>query len=230
MGRNRQAPPEQSAGDPRGTERGTVSPRRSPQPRSASRPRRTGGPGAPRLPRCLARLPRGPVLPPRCGRARLVERRPSSPVPDAQSRRSKKKAKKDAEETLLWLGLSTRRNLPKVPSSRRRRRPAGRGHSRQPGRRGRARGPLGGPQAPSSRSYLAESPEHPASDSRQHPSPSCLHRASPALLSPSALAARRALRVRPAPRPRLPPRPQRLRPHARPEVAGVAAEPRDRRA
>ncbi|XP_059039412.1 putative uncharacterized protein FRMD6-AS1 [Mustela lutreola] len=146
MGRNRQAPPEQGAGDHRGTERGTVSPRRSPQPRSASRPRRTGGPRAPRLPRCLARLPRGPVLPPRCGRALPVERRPSSPVPDAQSGRSKKKAKKDAEkETLLWLGLSTRRNLPKVPSSRRRRRPAGRGHSGQPGRRGRARGSPGRP-------------------------------------------------------------------------------------
>ncbi|XP_044930514.1 putative uncharacterized protein FRMD6-AS1 [Mustela putorius furo] len=132
MGRNRQAPPEQGAGDHRGTERGTVSPRRSPQPRSASRPRRTGGPRAPRLPRCLARLPRGPVLPSWCGRALPVERRPSSPVPDAQSRRSKKKAKKDAEkETLLWLGLSTRRNLPKVPSSRRRRRPKARSTRRR---------------------------------------------------------------------------------------------------
>lgn len=100
MGRNRQAPPEQGAGNHRGAERGTVSPGRSPQPRSASRPRRTGGHGAPRLPRCRARLPRGPVLPPRCGRALPVERRPSSPVPDAQSRGSKK-AKKDAEKGTL---------------------------------------------------------------------------------------------------------------------------------
>lgn len=69
MGRNRQAPPEQRARDHWGAERGTVSPGRSPQPRPASGPRRRGGPGAPRLPRRLARLPRGPVLPRRRGRA-----------------------------------------------------------------------------------------------------------------------------------------------------------------
>ena len=52
-------------------------------------------------------------------------------VPRVWERGSKKKAKKDAEKgTLVWLGLSTPRNPPKVPSSRRRR-PGGRGHSGQ---------------------------------------------------------------------------------------------------
>ncbi|XP_034504572.1 basic proline-rich protein-like [Ailuropoda melanoleuca] len=145
MGRNRQTPPEQGAGDHRGAERGTVSPGRSPAapvglPPSPHRRPRSSAP--PPLPYSAAP---GPVLPPRCGRALRAKKRPSSPVPDAQSRGSKKKVKKDAEKgTLLWLGLSTPRNPPKVPSSRRRR-PAGRGHSGQPGRGGRARGPTGRP-------------------------------------------------------------------------------------
>ena len=90
------------------------------------------------------------------------------------------------------------------------------------GSRGAEAGPgdrLGGPQAPSSRSYLPESPEHQASDSSQVLVPSCLRRASPAPLSPSAPAACRALRVRPAPPP-TPPAPPPEAPPPRPPRGG----------
>ncbi|XP_043410485.1 translation initiation factor IF-2-like [Prionailurus bengalensis] len=94
MGRNRQAPPEQRARDHWRAERGTVSPGSSPQLRPASRPRRRGGPGAPRLPRCLARLPRGPGLPPRRGRA--LTRGEATFQPGARSPESRKQ--KEGEE------------------------------------------------------------------------------------------------------------------------------------
>nr|XP_030710355.1 proline-rich protein 36-like [Globicephala melas] len=73
--------------------------------------------------------------------------------------------------------------------------------------RGAVAGLGGRPGEPGSWSYLRESSQHQASDSRQLSVPSCGRHACPTALSPLAWAAGRALRVRPAPRPRLPPRP-----------------------
>ncbi|XP_025299818.1 basic salivary proline-rich protein 1-like [Canis lupus dingo] len=223
-------------GGPRGAERGPVSPGRSPQPPPASRPRCTGGHGAPRLPRRGARLPPGPSSRPAVGELRRwrLEGRPSSPVRDAQRRESTKAAKKDAGKgALLWLGLSAPRNPPQVPSGRRRRRrrrPAGRGHSGQPGRGGRAGGRDGSPprrRVPASTSQKARSARRPTpASSRSLPAS-----AAPARLfsapQPRELDERSASAPPPPP---APPRPPRPRPHGRPEVAGVAAELRERRA
>lgn len=230
MGRNRQAPPEQRARDHWGAERGTVSPGSSPQPRPASRPRRRGGPGAPRLPRCLARLPRGPGLPPRRGRA--LTRGEATFQPGArspESRKQKEGEERRRKDTALARALDSQKpsQSPVQPPP-------------PPGRQGAqwvagARRPGQGTdwEAPKRRAPAHTSQKARSTRRRTLPRSSSLPAcAAPArLLSaplPRQLVERSA--SAPPPRPRLPPRPQRLRPHARPEVAGVAAGPREQSA
>lgn len=110
--------------------------------RSPGRPPALAADAAPELrssPAARLSCPGAPSSLPGVGELRLAEKRPSSPVPDAQSRGSDEKAKKDAEKgTPPGLGLATSRSPPEVPSSHRH--PAGKGHSERPGRGGRARG------------------------------------------------------------------------------------------
>ncbi|XP_012867675.1 PREDICTED: basic salivary proline-rich protein 2-like [Dipodomys ordii] len=145
-GRDRQAPhspsgrqgPSRSAlprpprsGDPHS--HGAQSPGRSPDrppalaAQAASELRATP---APRL-----GCPGAPSSRPGVGELRQALRRPARPVPDAQSRRSKKKRRGEGERCLLPDFQNT---LPKL--SRARRRPAGRGHSGKPGSGGTSEG------------------------------------------------------------------------------------------
>lgn len=102
-GRDGQAPPEQFAGDHRRTKRSTVNPKGQPSapaglpPSLHRRPRSSAPPP----------LPRSSGLPAQRGRTLTRRRRPTRPVPDAQSRGSEVNAKKDAEESQISLELAT---------------------------------------------------------------------------------------------------------------------------
>lgn len=158
--------------------------RRSPQPRPASRPRYTGGPGAPRLPRC-------PVLPPQRGRTLTRRRRPTRPVPGAQHRGSEEKAKKDAEkESQISLELATFPKPSQSPVQPPPPPPGRQGAQRAAGTRWPGYG--AGWEAPRRRALartLEKSAEHWPLESHQLSAPSSRRRACPAPLSPSAWAA-----------------------------------------
>ncbi|KAJ8778398.1 hypothetical protein J1605_013585 [Eschrichtius robustus] len=98
---------------------------------SPGRPPALAADAAPELlasPAARLGCPGAPSSLPGVGELRLAEKRSSSPVPDAQSRGSDEKAKKDAEKgTPPGLGLATSRSPPEVPSSHRH--PAGKGHT-----------------------------------------------------------------------------------------------------
>lgn len=103
-GRDGQAPPEQFAGDHRRTKRSTVNPKGAalspgrPPVLAAQAPRSSAPPP----------LPRSSGLPAQRGRTLTRRRRPTRPVPDAQSRGSEVIAKKDAEkESQISLELAT---------------------------------------------------------------------------------------------------------------------------
>ena len=126
---------------------------------SPGRPPALAADAAPELrasPAARLGCPGAPSSLPGVGELRLAEKRPSSPVPDAQSRGSDEKAKKDAEKgTPPGLGLATSRSPPEVPSSHRH--PAGKGHSERPGRGGRAGGGVLGSRVPGLTSEKARS-------------------------------------------------------------------------